>query len=160
MLLRLMQLEHSKDVVAQAQAVVGLSGQLGSSSQAMADYIATVLAGVMRNPAVFCRCGAHNLLAAAVCFSCSALCGLHAQPSSLLQVRCVQMFVSGRVCSFALHSVVLSCRATVLAGAILRNPAVFCRCAARKRVSSSSSSSSGDNVFGSSALVYCALCLG
>jgi hypothetical protein len=61
-----LQLEHSKDVVAQAQAVVGLSGQMAQGSPAMADYIATVLAGVMRNPAVFCRWDAIAAAAAAV----------------------------------------------------------------------------------------------
>jgi hypothetical protein len=48
--------------VAQAQAVVGLAGQLGSSSAGIDGYIVTVLAGVMRNPAVFCRCGTSTLV--------------------------------------------------------------------------------------------------
>jgi hypothetical protein len=61
-----LQLEHSKDVVAQAQAVAGLAAQLGAAAadgsrtreQALLDeYILTILAGVMRNPGVFCRCG-------------------------------------------------------------------------------------------------------
>jgi hypothetical protein len=82
-----LQLEHSKDVVAQAQAVAGLAAQLGGGSgsaysaagggsyedaaaagggggggrspqQAALDgYVISILAGVMRNAAVFCRCG-------------------------------------------------------------------------------------------------------
>eukprot|EP00879_Flechtneria_rotunda_P028850 GHRR01031082.1.p1 GENE.GHRR01031082.1~~GHRR01031082.1.p1 ORF type:complete len:966 (+),score=503.48 GHRR01031082.1:166-3063(+) len=50
-----LQLDHSKDVVAQAQAVAGLAAQLGSNSTQLDDYIVTVLAGVMRNPGVFSR---------------------------------------------------------------------------------------------------------
>jgi hypothetical protein len=62
LMLLLVQLDHSKDVVAQAQAVVGLAGQLGSSSAGIDGYIVTVLAGVMRNPAVFCRCDTRVLM--------------------------------------------------------------------------------------------------
>jgi hypothetical protein len=66
-----LQLEHSKDVVAQGQAVAGLRAQLcgfkgsgvGSGGQVtgfysavgLEAYVVAVLAGVMKNPAIFCR---------------------------------------------------------------------------------------------------------
>jgi hypothetical protein len=65
------QLQNSKDVVAQAQAVAGLAAQLGAGSDPSSssssstrsreqarvdDYIITILSGVMRDDSYFCRC--------------------------------------------------------------------------------------------------------
>lgn len=58
------QLQNSKDVVAQAQAVAGLAAQLGAGGGGIGrgrdqarvdDYIITILAQVMRDDGYFCR---------------------------------------------------------------------------------------------------------
>jgi len=61
-----LQLQNSKDVVAQAQAVAGLAAQLGAGSSSSSgtvrsatkidDYIISILADVMRDQRIFCRC--------------------------------------------------------------------------------------------------------
>lgn len=62
------QLQNSKDVVAQAQAVAGLAAQLGAGGavgggaascsreqQRVDDYIISILTGVMKDEGYFCR---------------------------------------------------------------------------------------------------------
>jgi hypothetical protein len=63
-----LQLQNSKDVVAQAQAVAGLAAQLGAGSFTgrsreqgrVDDYIITILSQVMRDDSYFCRCALHH----------------------------------------------------------------------------------------------------
>jgi hypothetical protein len=63
-----LQLQNSKDVVAQAQAVAGLAAQLGAGGavgsgaagrsreqQRVDDYIISILTGVMKDEGYFCR---------------------------------------------------------------------------------------------------------
>jgi hypothetical protein len=76
-----LQLQNSKDVVAQAQSVAGLAAQLGAGSFTgrsreqgrVDDYIITILSQVMRDDSYFCRCDrcdTSNLGYGHICCTC------------------------------------------------------------------------------------------
>lgn len=122
-----LQLDHCRDVAAQAAAVAGLRGQLlgaggddcagllagalgagaGGASPAMEAYVVSVLAGVMRNAGVFCRCVSGCVRTAEsaqglqrlgrLCAGCRARAAAWLAAGAAAPAQCCWLLAAGRV---------------------------------------------------------------